>query len=399
MQLAAARAARVVLPAEYYGSLSAQKRAQAFTASGLARLDQVQAVADALERAQAEGHSFAQFKKWAKAQDWSLPRHRLELIYRNATQTAYMAGHWRNFDENAKQRPYLMYDAVNDSRTRPHHLALDGVIKPVGDAFWETHACPNGHNCRCAIRSLDRKEAMERGGVTDNVPSDGGADEGWGGDPRDGFKGARHAIAQRLGRCAVNLHATLANQRGARPLWCEAGPFQDHLLMQQAWAQRAGAMPEPQRIAPMQKLHGGEPRAAFERFMAEFDGSEFTTVLGDGYTLQIDEDLFQNLKGKWKIQNEGRQLRLLYNAAAIKRPDEIIFEPGRHGGNDSLWFFARYAIERGLVLSTVATFERAQGGRGLWTGNTAYNSTDPKHILEIRNKEISGGLVKYHRWE
>ena len=145
----------------------------------------------------------------------------------------------------------------------------------------------------------------------------------------------------------------------------------------------------------MSEMEVREGRNMFEEFLTFCQ--EYGII--DDYDGQLVMSLFQNLKGKWKIQNEGRQLRLLYNAAAIKRPDEIIFEPGRHGGNDSLWFFARYAIERGLVLSTVATFERAQGGRGLWTGNTAYNSTDPKHILEIRHKEISGGLVKYHRWE
>lgn len=185
VQIAAARARNVVPPQVFYGKLPAEKRAQAFTVSGLVRLDQVQAVADALAKAQASGQTFADFQKWAQGQDWSLPNHRLELLYRNAAQTAYMAGHWRHFDEFANRRPYLMYDAVNDSRTRPHHLALDGVIKPVGDAFWKTHACPNGHNCRCTIRSLDREEAMRRGGITQQVPAEGAADEGWGHKPTD----------------------------------------------------------------------------------------------------------------------------------------------------------------------------------------------------------------------
>lgn len=193
VQIAAARARNVIPPQEFYGKLPAEKRAQAFTVSGLARLDQIQAVADAMAQAQARGETFADFQQWADKQSWVLPRHRLEVIYRNAVQTSYMAGHWRHFEEYAKLRPYLMYDAINDSRTRPHHLALDGVIKPVGDAFWKTHSPPCGHNCRCSIRAIDRQEAMERGGTTQNPPTEGGADAGWGHKPT-GWS----AILQRL---------------------------------------------------------------------------------------------------------------------------------------------------------------------------------------------------------
>lgn len=193
VQIAAARARNVIPPQEFYGKLPAEKRAQAFTVSGLARLDQIQSVADALAKAQAQGHTFEDFQQWAAGQDWSLPRHRVEVIYRNAVQTSYMAGHWRHFEEYAKLRPYLMYDAINDSRTRPHHLALDGVIKPVGDAFWHTHSAPAGHNCRCTLRSLDREEAQRRGGATQHPPAEGGPDEGWGYKPT-GWS----AILQRL---------------------------------------------------------------------------------------------------------------------------------------------------------------------------------------------------------
>ena len=78
-QAAQARAQRVMLPKDFY-RLPAEKRAQAFTVSGLARLDQVQAVADALAKFQADGGTFEDFRKWAAGQDWSLPRHRLETI-------------------------------------------------------------------------------------------------------------------------------------------------------------------------------------------------------------------------------------------------------------------------------------------------------------------------------
>ena len=108
----------------------------------------------------------------------------LETTYRNAVQTAYMAGHWRSFEETKDDLPYLMYDAINDSRVRPSHLALDNTIRPVGDPFWRTHTPPLGHRCRCTLRALTAKAAMQRGGPTANIPPEAQPDPGWGNDPR-----------------------------------------------------------------------------------------------------------------------------------------------------------------------------------------------------------------------
>ena len=199
-QIAQARAQNVKLSKAYY-ALAPEKRAQAQTVSGLARLDQVQRVADALAAMQNDGKTLADFKKWAKTQDWQLPKYRLETIYRNSVQTAYQAGHWRDFEENAKGRPYLMYDAINDSRVRPSHLALDNIIKPVGDPFWATHSPPLGHRCRCAIRSLSAQEALARGGVTQGVPADGRADEGWGHKPTEWGKTLGRLVRERINLC------------------------------------------------------------------------------------------------------------------------------------------------------------------------------------------------------
>lgn len=179
-----ARAANVLLPNEFY-ALPAAKRATAFTVSNLAKLDQIQAVANKMSEMQAAGSTFLDFQQWADGQEWTLPTHRLETIYRNAVQNSYQAGHWRAFSEQIESFPCLAYDAINDSRTRPSHLALDGVIKPVGDPFWSSHTPPLGHRCRCTLRSLSRRETMERGGVTQNPPAEGRPDKGWGSDPRE----------------------------------------------------------------------------------------------------------------------------------------------------------------------------------------------------------------------
>lgn len=72
---------------------------------------------------------------------------RLETIFRTNLQSAYAKGQWESIEENMSAMPYLMYDAVDDSRTRPEHARLDGIVLPVGHSFWDTHYPPNGYNC------------------------------------------------------------------------------------------------------------------------------------------------------------------------------------------------------------------------------------------------------------
>ena len=160
--ISTAQARGVMLPGAYYGEQPASARRITFSVSGLTALDQVQSVKDQLTQHLKTGGTLAEFQQWAKTQDFNLPRHRLETIYRNAVQTAYNAGHWRSFEATKAARPYLRYDAVNDGRTRPAHRALSGIIRAVDDPFWDDHSPPLGHRCRCRLISLTQQEAVDR---------------------------------------------------------------------------------------------------------------------------------------------------------------------------------------------------------------------------------------------
>lgn len=208
--IAAARARKVVLPEAYYRDLPAERRRQAFTVSGLSALDQVQAVLDQLARHLEEGGTFADFKRWAAWQTWELPKHRLETTYRSAVQGAYNAGHLRRFEESKEALPYLMYDAVNDSRTRPAHRAMDGIIRPVDDPFWHTHSPPNGFNCRCSLIALDADEASirsrdGRGLNQPETPEMRADDAGWGRKPTEWDETLGSVKAKKLARAAPAL--------------------------------------------------------------------------------------------------------------------------------------------------------------------------------------------------
>ena len=161
----AAEARGVVLPQIYYSpAFQGIMRQKAFSIAGIAAIDQLQAVNESLQHWMDKGGSFNDWKKQAAVMELNLPKHRIETIWRTNLQGNYMRGRWEQFTRNAELRPYLMYDAINDSRVRPAHLAMDGTIRPVGDSFWNTHSPPCGYNCRCSILSLSAKQAQDRSG-------------------------------------------------------------------------------------------------------------------------------------------------------------------------------------------------------------------------------------------
>ncbi|WP_419832026.1 phage minor head protein [Endozoicomonas atrinae] len=88
---------------------------------------------------------------------------RLENIFRTNLQSAYAVGQWQSIQTNKASAPFLMYDAVDDHRTRSEHRQWNGTVRPVDDPFWKTHYPPNGWNCRCGVIQLTRQELKQHG--------------------------------------------------------------------------------------------------------------------------------------------------------------------------------------------------------------------------------------------
>ena len=88
---------------------------------------------------------------------------RLRTIYRTNMRTSRAAARYEEQAGNAAAMPYWMYVAIEDSRTRPSHLALSGRVFRQDDPFWRSHYPPNGWNCRCRVRSLTARQVRERG--------------------------------------------------------------------------------------------------------------------------------------------------------------------------------------------------------------------------------------------
>jgi SPP1 gp7 family putative phage head morphogenesis protein len=202
----------VVLPDVYYGQLQGIARQLSFSIAGVAKFDQLQAVKDSLAKAIASGQTFAQWQKQQAVQALSLPKYRLDNIFRTNIQSQYMAGHWEQFERNKAYRPYLMYDAINDSRTRPTHLAMDGIIRPIDDSFWKTHSPPCGYRCRCHLISLTKEQALARSKDSKglNMPIDEQKmqpDKDWDYSPRERLQGIEQAVAKRQEKSGAIVEA------------------------------------------------------------------------------------------------------------------------------------------------------------------------------------------------
>jgi len=211
----------VVLPDIYYGHLQGLARQQAFSIAGITSLDTLQAVKDSLDKVITEGGTFGAWKKqMLESGTLNLPKHRLDNIYRTNLQGSYMAARWDRILLTQETRPYIMYDAINDSRVRPAHLALDGIIRRVDDPFWITHSPPNGYRCRCSIRSLSEHQAKARSapgkGLNNPALLEDGTpalpDKGWDYNPSDRLAGVNKALADKRTKSSPVLMSALVDK-------------------------------------------------------------------------------------------------------------------------------------------------------------------------------------------
>ncbi len=169
--------AKGLQPTFAWDEMLGEEHARAFTIAKMMDVDLLRDTRELVDQAIGEGRTLAWFKEqltphlqakgWWGRQEVVSPEGnlvkaqlgspaRLETIFRTNMQTSYAAGQWDQITAQADALPYLMYDAIDDWRTRPEHAALDNTVLPVTDPFWEKHYPPNGWNCRCGVIQMDQ---------------------------------------------------------------------------------------------------------------------------------------------------------------------------------------------------------------------------------------------------
>ena len=173
-----ARSRKIVLPDEFY-SLDIKTRQLATTVSFLSSIEQIQTVIAAVNKAIADGSTFEDFKKVVAENEIKLSEPYLKNVFRTNIQTAYSHGRWQQQQRNRDKRPYLMYSAIDDSRVRPSHLALNRIIRHIDDPFWLMYYPPWGFMCRCTVIALTEKQALKYGITPDDQLPEVAEEMGW----------------------------------------------------------------------------------------------------------------------------------------------------------------------------------------------------------------------------
>ena len=160
----------LLLRLERKGLIAAEYRALAFTVSGYTKAQVLKKFYDELLAALEDGNSLAEFREnmndFLEAEGYEgITPYQAENIFRTNIQTAYNVGHYKRMTEPGVKalRPYWQYDAVNDSKTRPSHLAMDGRVFMADDPIWDTWFPPNGFKCRCTVKTLSKRQMEQRG--------------------------------------------------------------------------------------------------------------------------------------------------------------------------------------------------------------------------------------------
>lgn len=410
----------------------AATHAQALTVTKMTRIDLLQDVASALVGNLTQGQTEADFIKrltpilqakgwWGKqiivdsqgdaevAQLGSPAR--LSTIYRTNTQSAYMAGRYQAMWADREAHPWWMYVAILDNRTRPTHRIMNGRTFAADDPVWDFIYPPNGYNCRCRVRPLSAADVeaediptMSSQGRLVDFESDAGTDKRTGEVTKVKRQGIRVP-----GKDGQDVVFAPDIGFGSNPGLDWAKPFTppplDTLPRTFLPGQALPAMPAPEAWAAPQLAQGLTEEAYYNAFLDRFPASVAQTGVFEDVTgtpLTINEDLFRDQAGAWKIMKQGRHLNLPMLAEVIQRPDEIWldWQPLKSGAVVLRRRYLKVFDTGNATAPGVAVYEEGKDG---WTGVTLFSVdnafvqrhgyTDAADYVESQR----GGFLAYRR--
>lgn len=333
----------VSMPSSRWTDFMRSEHDRAFVVAGAMKMDLVEDLRSAVDRAIQEGTTLADFRKNFDA---AVARHgwdykgtrgwRTRVIYETNLTTAYAAGELERQREIEEERPYWRYRHGGSLNPREQHLAWDGMVLRSDDPFWETHYPPNGWGCSCYVDALDEHDLRALGkdgpdrspevetyewtnpatGEIEDVPQ--GIDAGWDYQPGDSWVRAHTPAPGHLDVAQVPTQVPSARVFGDR------GPAE----MPPARGLSATAIPGMPPVQQFLSRFGATPgREAIFRDAA-------------GSRLVISDAML--------VGHEGANLGTL--AETIADPDEIwaALEPFRGADGSIRWRMVRRYLARWL---------------------------------------------------
>lgn len=171
-----------LVPTAAWDDIRRNAHDRAFMVAGAAKADLLADLADAVDRAVAEGTGLDRFKAdfrdivekhgwhgWTGEGTAAGEAWRMRTIYRTNMATSYAAGRFAQLREAGFK--YWIYRHGGSEHPRLHHLSWDGLILPADHEFWYTHYPPNGWGCSCYVLGAhSRKLAERRGDPSKTLP-------------------------------------------------------------------------------------------------------------------------------------------------------------------------------------------------------------------------------------
>ncbi|MHB1059811.1 MAG: phage minor head protein [Rhodanobacter sp.] len=371
---------KVLLSPSQFSRLAAEAKVKAFAISGIAKGDELATVYNAIGKAIDQGTTFEQFKDecedifarrgWTGKRAW-----RVDNIFRTNIQTAYNVGRYQQLAGMTAAFPYWKYSAVNDSRTRPTHLAMNGLVYPAGHPFWNTWYPPNGYRCRCSVIPLTASQVKGRGlTVETEIPEMI--------EPIDPLTGNRMPAMQLLpdpgfaynpGKTTWGGIADTASRGVYRDLPNLRGPadFRRRALDNV----RPGEIPD---VTEDMLLPAGQGAAFYQAEFVQRYGEEqvLTDGAGDPVILSLRSFLADKTPGAdpvWKFEKPGHGELIPMLGEVIVNPFEIWLTPQRDEQSGRVRLAKRYVglwkTEDKERIGGLAVFEVADG---VFQGVTAF---------------------------
>lgn len=315
-----------------------------------------------------------------------LTARRLATIFDTNMQSAYSVGRYKFMMSNVADRPYWMYVAVMDRRTRPAHAALNGRTFRFDDPIWGSSFPPNGFRCRCSVRALDAEDLKSR---SIDLSSSTGK-----------LKDVQVATSKKPGAPMATVtrfeyapgkyfrpDPGFNYNAGASALKPFTPPPLNTLPRTFSPGMALPGLPAPTVVPASRLLANGLPPADYARaFLGEFGADVGKAVLFKDVTgapLVIDEALFQDGAGNWKAAKDGRGPYMRLLADAVKAPDEVWLRWEESHDQPGSWLLKRryiksFEITDSTIKTTAGTSLSPQYGLSVfeygkdgWSGSSA----------------------------
>ncbi|TMV09827.1 virion morphogenesis protein [Ruegeria sediminis] len=236
-----------LVPTARWDDIERDAHDRAFMVAGATRTDLLADLAEAVDKAIADGTGFETFKRdfraivakhgwhgWTGEGTEQGEAWRMRTIYRTNMRVSYMAGRHAQLTEGGFK--YWIYRHGGSIEPRLQHLGWDRLVLEADHEFWRTHYPPNGWGCSCRVVGARSKEAAKRRGGDPGKA----LGEGWQNrDPRTGApkgvgKGWDYAPGSSVGDTVLALRDKL-DLLPAQPSvdliqdWLLNGPFEHWL--------------------------------------------------------------------------------------------------------------------------------------------------------------------------